>query len=146
MNSTVFTTVFSGVLVYVLGQMVLKLVIEPVHEMKKTIAQISHSFIEYDQFIGNPGQLLTERTNEVSLHLRKLSSQIHAHLYLIPLYSFTSRLFGLPERTKALEAARRLRGLSNGLHTANDKTHEINAKTIERVCDYLGIYMPDDER
>ena len=146
MNSTVLLTVLSGVLIYVLGQLVEKLVIEPVHEMKKTIALISQSFIEYDQFIHNPGLHETDKIDEVSRHFRKLSSQIRAHLYLVPLYRFMSRVFGLPERTKALEAAKWLRGLSNGLHTNHGQPHGTNAKTKEKICDYLGIYMPDDER
>lgn len=41
MNTTVFLTVISGVLTYVLGQLVLKLVIEPAQEMKKLIGQIA---------------------------------------------------------------------------------------------------------
>jgi len=34
MNSSVFLTVFSAVLTYVLGQLVLKLMIEPLQEIK----------------------------------------------------------------------------------------------------------------
>jgi len=36
MVSTVFLTVLSGVLVFVLGQIILKLIIEPVYQFKKT--------------------------------------------------------------------------------------------------------------
>ena len=54
MDWTVFLTVISGVLTYVLGQLVLKLVIEPVQETKRTIGQISHSLIEHGNVIQNP--------------------------------------------------------------------------------------------
>ena len=45
MNSTVFLTVLSGVITYVLGQLVLRLVIEPVQELRRTISVISHALI-----------------------------------------------------------------------------------------------------
>jgi hypothetical protein len=51
----VFWTVVSGTLVYILGQIAFKLVIEPVHDLKKTIGVISHSLIERESDIFNPG-------------------------------------------------------------------------------------------
>ena len=47
MTESVFFTIFTGVSIYLLGQIIVKLVIDPVHEMKKTIGQISHSMIMY---------------------------------------------------------------------------------------------------
>ncbi len=55
LEGTVFLTVFSGVLVYVIGQIIVKLVIEPIHEMRKTIGQISHSLNVRADVISNPG-------------------------------------------------------------------------------------------
>ena len=55
MDLTVFLTVLSGVLTYVVGQLVVKLVIEPVQEARRTIGQISHSLIEHAHVIANPG-------------------------------------------------------------------------------------------
>ncbi len=80
MNLTVFFTVLSGVITYIVGQLVLKLMLDPVHEMKKTIGQISHSLIEHANVIGNPGVHTQEVMHETSRHLRKLSSQLQAHL------------------------------------------------------------------
>ena len=64
----VFLTIISGVSVYVAGQLISKLVIEPVHEMKKTIGKISHSLIENGQVIANPGLIGKEREEETSMH------------------------------------------------------------------------------
>ncbi len=52
--SGVFWTVFSGTVIYVLGQLALKLVIEPIHDLKKTIGVISYSLIERANVIYNP--------------------------------------------------------------------------------------------
>ena len=52
--AVVFLTVFSGVITYILGQLALKLVVEPVQELKKTIGVIAHSLIERANVIYTP--------------------------------------------------------------------------------------------
>jgi len=146
MNTTVFLTVLAGVITYVLGQLILKLLIEPVNELKRTIGEIAHSLIEHANVIQNPGILKEEMMTETSRHLRKLSSQLEAHLYLIPMYSFTSKLFFLPSRDRLLSAARALMGLSNSVFRAEEGIYKQNARRVETVCDSLGIYMSEGDR
>lgn len=146
MDSTVILTVLSGVLTYVAGQLVLKLVIEPIQEMKKTIGHISHSLIEHGNVIANPGVPPVEVMRETSNHLRKLSSQLQSHLYLVPRYPLTSRFFLLPPQSKVLAASKALIGLSNSLDRPHEKVYEQNAKRVEGICDALRIYFPEDER
>lgn len=55
MDLTVFLTVLSGVMTFVIGQLIVKLLLDPVQDMKKTIAQISHTLIERENVIANPG-------------------------------------------------------------------------------------------
>ena len=43
----VFLTVFAGFATFALGQIVVKLVIDPVQEFKKVVADISHAVIEH---------------------------------------------------------------------------------------------------
>jgi hypothetical protein len=146
MNTTVFLTVMSGVVTYVLGQLVLKLAIEPVQEMRKTIAIISHSLIEHANIIQNPGVPPQEVMKETSQHLRRLSSQLHSHLYLVPCFTLTSWLFCLPTRANVLDASTALIGLSNSLYRAKDRIYEQNARRVEKVCDALGIYLAEEDR
>ena len=82
----VFLTVSSGTVTYVLGQLALKLVVEPVHDLKKTIGMISHSLIERANVISNPGLSPKDVNDETSRELRKLASQLLSHLCLIPCY------------------------------------------------------------
>ena len=42
----IFITVLSGVITFVLGQLIAKLVLDSVHDLKKTIGQISHALVE----------------------------------------------------------------------------------------------------
>lgn len=146
MDSTVFLTVFAGVTTYVLGQLILKLLIEPVHDLKRTIGEIAHSLIEHANVIQNPGVPKEEVMIETSRHLRKLSSQLEAHLYLIPKYLFTSKLFFLPSRNSVLSAARSLMGLSSSVFRATEGIYKQNARRVEKICDSLGIYLSEGDR
>jgi hypothetical protein len=146
MDLTVFYTVTSGVLTFVVGQVFVKLVLDPVHEAKRTIGQVSHSLIEYANVIANPGVPKVEVMQDASRQLRRLSSQLHSHLYLVPLYGATAVIFRLPSRSNLLAAARSLIGLSNGLHRATESIYEANARNAQNVCDKLGIYVPPEDR
>ena len=146
MDFTVFITVLSGVLTYVVGQLVVKIVIEPVQDARRTIGQISHSLIEHANVIANPGVPSEDVMRETAQHLRKLSSQLQSHLYLVPRYATTARVFALPSKDQLLLASKYLIGLSNSVYRATDRVYEHNASRVEKICDALSIYMPDDER
>lgn len=143
---TVFLTIIAGVLTFIVGQLILKLVIEPVQEMKRTIGQISHSLVEHANVIQNPGVPPMEVMRATSQHLRMLSSQLRTHLYLVPLYDRSAKIFFLPTRENVLSATKSLMGLSNSVYQATDRIYEFNSKRVENTCDALGIYYPDDER
>jgi len=146
MDWTVFLTVLSGVLTYVLGQLVVKLVIEPVQDMRKTIGLISHALIEHASIYHNPGVPTQDAMNETSRELRKLSSQLQAHLFLVPRYGVISRIFGLPLHASVLEASSALIGLSNSVFNARENIYEVNANRVAKICDSLGIYLPEGSR
>jgi hypothetical protein len=135
---TVFSTVLSGTLVYVLGQIILKFFIEPVQELKKTIGVISHSLIERGNVIGNPG--LGLQGFETEQELRNLAARLRSHLYLIPRYSATAQIFRLPPPPKILAASGALIGLANGVNKPDP--HRFNAQSLKIVCNSLGIYEP----
>jgi hypothetical protein len=138
----VFLTVLSGTLIYVLGQFGLKLVVEPVHELKKTIGAISFSLIERANVIFNPGLSPKDVNDETARELRKLASQLPPHLYLIPRYPVMARIFGLPVLAEILAASKAMMGLSNGVHEVHEGTLKSNARDFNTVCDSLRIYNP----
>ena len=146
MNSTVFLTVISGVITYVLGQLAVKLIIDPVQEMKKTIGQIALSLIERANVVANPGIPQKEVIDETTKHFRQLSSQLQSHLYLVPCYKLTAKVFRLPVMENVLRATSYLIGLSNSLHRADDRVYETNARRAEAIHDLLGIFMAAGER
>ncbi len=138
--AVVFLTVFSGVVTYILGQIALKLVIEPVQDLKRTIGVISHSLIERGNVIYNPGVPTRDVMDETSRELRKLASQLRSHLYLIPRYPLMAGIFRLPHHAGIEAASKALIGLSNGVHEAHENTHRVNTANVKTVCDSLRIY------
>ena len=60
MDYTIFWTVLSAVTSFVIGQVIVKLVIEPVQEMKKTVGQVAHALIDRAHVISSPGTLRGE--------------------------------------------------------------------------------------
>lgn len=146
MSGTVFWTVLSGVITYVLGQLAVKLLIDPIQEMKRTIGQIAHALIDLANVIANPGVPSRDVADAASKHLRSLSSQLQSHLYLVPAYSASASLFRLPKMAQVVEATGLLIGLSNSLHRATDHVYEHNAKRVEKIHDLLGIYIAPGDR
>lgn len=85
-KSVVFQTVISGVLVLVLGQLILKFLIEPYHEFLSTIGQIDNELKDYaniitnpvslDEFLKNPVRRI--KYNNCSERIRKLSCNLES--------------------------------------------------------------------
>lgn len=118
----VFLTVFSGVLVFVLGQIFLKLVIDPVHQLKRIISDISFALIQYANVWRSPG-LPYEEDKELikaSGEFHKLASLLNASRYLIPIYNQTRIIFFLPKGEELDSAGQNLIALSNLLQNSED--------------------------
>lgn len=111
----VFLTVFLGLLTFVLGQAFVKLVIDPVQEMRKTIGRIAHALTYLADVTSNPGIQSSDVNRDASKEFRKLSSELESHIYLVPLYPQTAQLFHLPIKSRVLEACKNMIGLSNSV-------------------------------
>lgn len=143
---TVVGAIVSGFTVFVLGQIAVRLWIDPVNELLKTIAGIAHTRVEHAQAIQTPGVMLPERYSEAAARLRVLSAQLHSHVFLIRPYRFIARFFHLPPRENLLDASKWLIGVANGVGSTSDRSIQSNVVKFENVCDALGIFIPADER
>ncbi|MCI0439395.1 MAG: hypothetical protein L0177_09720 [Chloroflexi bacterium] len=81
-----FWTIVAGVLVFVIGQAILKFVLEPLQEFRRTVSEIAHALIEYANVYGNPGLGDEQKLKDASSALRRLSSKLHSQMYLTPKY------------------------------------------------------------
>lgn len=75
---TILTTVVAGVLVFLVGQLVLKCVIEPVQALKATIARVSNLLLLYQAKLTNAAC-----EDAIAEDIKRLSADIIADSYHI---------------------------------------------------------------
>jgi hypothetical protein len=148
MFAIVATTIFGGVVVFVVGQVILKWFIEPIQQFKKTLAEISNTSVRYAHAIHNPDIVSPELRDEVYDKLRQLSGQLYADMELIPRspYPVLRWLFRLPSRDNVYNSANRLIGVANWMrsHSAYKLDHTI--RNVQAICDNLGLYTDPGDR
>ena len=72
----VFTTILAGVAVFVLGQILLKLVIEPVQKLREAIAEVAFYLANDHAVIHNAVTVEKELAQAAYSNLRQLGAQI----------------------------------------------------------------------
>ncbi|SFP85392.1 hypothetical protein [Hydrogenimonas thermophila] len=129
-----FATVISGVLIFVLGQLLLKLVVEPLQELKKEIALTLDSLFFYKYKISSPNANLEKDIFEVSSILRKHSSNLEVKSSIIPFYNCWYKLRILPSKKNIKKATNKLIGISNSLSPNNNNNNGIeNSFQVKEV-------------
>ncbi len=142
-------TVAGGVLVLMVGQLVQRFFIEPLHEQAKVVGEIAYALSYYAPVYANPtntvmrpdGVNLTDATEDA---LRALASRLIATTTAIRWHGLARLVFS-PPRKDVLDGAFALIGLSNSVRTGTSKG---NMETRDRVLKLLRInwraYEHDD--
>ncbi len=136
----VFGTVISGVLVFVASQVFMKLVLDPIDDQRRAIAEVTYRMIYFaNAFVGGP---FSPSTQEASTKLREASSRLWSTTGLIRGYE-TWRKIGLVTvpRADVENAAAKLMGLSN---TTGDRPDDGNDRRGRRdeIASLLKIPNP----
>ena len=126
-------TILGGVLVYVIGQLLSKFLIDPSHELKKAIGEVRFNLAFHASIIHSPIARTPERSDKAYEALLKSSCDLLAKVDAIPFYRLLSRIsFGfLPSEKSIQTAAMHLRGLSTYVHETGDKA-DSHVDTIEK--------------
>lgn len=137
-------TIIGGVVVFVIGQLISKFVIEPVHELRKAIGEVRYNLLFFAPDILTPIGRTKENCDRVRDALRKSSSDLYIRSEAIPLYSLASWLSrgSVPPRDQVADAAKWLRGLSTHMHETDEKvnSHIDNVRSmIIRIERDLGL-------
>ena len=154
---SIFWTVLSGVLVFVLGQILLKVVIEPIQELRKLKGEIV-SIISYYSNMHGPilvydewknidpedlkkhHSLLMSRKTEGSNNFRSCAGRLYGIYNNIGLKSYLYKWEVVPNGTQIQEAYDGLISLSNSVRSTDDPDAEKRANFYEKqVIDNLGI-------
>ena len=130
-------TIIGGVTIFVLGQVFLKFVIEPIHQLLAHIGEITHLLIYHSNVFLSMGELNTlGQTQNASQDFRKAGSELLARSHVIHWYGLWSILNILPNKDDIFHAHIELIGLSNGVL---DSVPEYNTKRLESIKTYLSL-------
>ena len=139
-----------GVIVFAASQYILKLILEPIVQLRKLLSEISHTLL------FNQAEVVAGNTKNEELHkaISILSAKLRSSVYLIPFYSLLNKLqiFGLPKKENILLACRELNRLSYGVlglgKDASIQAQE-NDDALDKISKLLNIetsYKLNDER
>jgi uncharacterized membrane protein YgaE (UPF0421/DUF939 family) len=115
MKDSVFLTVVTGVLVFVLGQFIIKLILEPLTEYRKNLGLLSSHLLKELNVI-----LHGDASEEITEELRRLSAMVLSSSYVVPLYSLFASILSLPSKEKLIEATRSLNVIISDLTFQNN--------------------------
>jgi len=143
-GSTIFYTVLSGTLVFVIGQIIQKFFIDPIHDQKKIIGDIADNLIFYAQIYANPAKETSDKYNEASKKIRELSSKLSSKTYLIPAYKYLTLFKVVKDINKIKEASRSLICISNRVYENGATKDGINlgiknSEEADKISELLNI-------
>lgn len=110
-------TILGGIIVLVIGQIITKFFIEPIHEQSKLIGDIAYSLTFYANIFSNPGNGKPEQMEEASKILRQQASQLLEKNYTIQWYWLWELLRVVPKQEDVIAASQSLIWLSNFIYS-----------------------------
>ncbi|MCX6705136.1 MAG: hypothetical protein NT162_02250 [Candidatus Woesebacteria bacterium] len=155
-------TTLLGFVVYVIGQVLTKFIIEPIQDQRRIIGEIADALIFYANKYRNlwgygtldlweseevkkekKEKYLTEKEkmDKISDTIRRLGSLLIAKTHMISFYKFWSILHIVKPMKNIITAKKALIGLSNQVDTANGDDLR---KYEEEIRSALGIFNPDN--
>jgi hypothetical protein len=125
----VFYIILAGVIIYVLGEIIVKIVIDPVQELKRVIADIAFKLIHYSHVFklstaADTSEEASEKTidreklEQAADEYRKLASMLNAGFRLVPFYPLIRVLFFLPGEADIIDARNELIEMSEEIFAA----------------------------
>ena len=115
---TAVVTVIIGVTVYAFSQIILKLIIEPVHKQDEIRSEIAHFLTYYSNVYSNPGLGTPQHTVAVN-KFRQLAALLISRTFLIRKYWFFSWIGLVLKKSDILKAHSSLIALSNSINLRN---------------------------
>jgi hypothetical protein len=123
-------TVLGGILIFLIGQYIVRFIIEPTIELKKTFSELS------TDILYNLGEISNASSDkDISLKLRKKSAEIVSKSEGILFYRFAQIFFHLPAKKNILKAARELNRVSAYMRQEIKDQHN-NFKDQVRSIDF----------
>lgn len=144
---TSIATILGAIVIFVVSQIVLKLVIEPVQQLKGSIGQTANTLLRYQVKITNYGN-----DEEVSATVKGHAADLMSKAEIISCYCVAQRIFGLPKKADIRSAAQELNLIGYSLMTAytqRQQPHEMppdifklsssNSKALAKIGKLLKV-------
>ena len=115
---TACITIFGGITVYVVGQLLVALFVEPIHRLRSLIGEIADSLSFYAPVYSNPSGVVNYqgKTSEATEVFRHQACQLNVRACAIPWYSLWAFFRLVRTKGKIGAASKELLGLSNSVH------------------------------
>jgi len=123
---SVVLTILSAVIIFLLSQFVLRIIIEPIIELRKAMGLISYTLLYYRSKLTNAAA-----NNNISDEVKKCSSKLLSTYSTIPFYNYLYKIFHLPSYKDLIEASKNL--------------NLIRSYMIEGHIDYLKSTNPESK-
>ena len=136
----IFLTIIAGVSVYVLGQFILRIIIEPIQELRKEIQLVISNCIYYEDIVLNMPNIEEDLIKEASITLRKRSSELESKASIVPLLDLFSKTNIVPNHKAISDISSALIGLSNvTVNNGDYRNNGENYKRLIRIEELLNI-------
>lgn len=142
----IYKTIIVGVSIFVIGQIVVKLFIDPVQEFRRSIAKVRLEIVRTSHILHNTDIHDRDKIDKVFNDYRSLSGELLAGLEVIPAYSFVCFVFLLPSRKRIMAASTNLIALSNWMMVGHDRKIGHIIKNDSELIDNLGFSVPKSQR
>ena len=129
----IFYTILAGVSVYVLGQSILKLFIEPIQELRKEIQLVISDCTYYEHIVLNMQHINEELIKEASRSLRKRAAELKSKASIVPFLNCFAKCNIVPTQQDISHISAKLIGLSNV--TTKDGDFKSNGANYGRLVE-----------
>lgn len=129
MDGSVFITIFAGVSVFVIGQIIIRVWLDPVVAVKEALGELNHHLLWHKAtVIGKAHDTLA-----IQEEIKRLSAKLHAKRNAVPFYQQSARIFGLPSEQDLLVASGCLNQICNLLHNERQQDREASRSPSSSV-------------
>ena len=139
---TIAGTVLSGVVVFIISQLIIEKYVKPYDEYKVLKGKVAYILVMYSNLYCNPVEYLFEYQEDFRQNCliaitetRRIAAEVSAFQQRV-----RKRMPGVPSKETLKEASKELIRLSNSyLSTQPDKAGEWNRETAEKIKNLLSI-------
>lgn len=128
---TTLSTIVPATLIFVIGQILTRFVLEPIQDQARTVGRIAFSLLAYADY--SPESQSSEKLEEASKNLRELAAQLRASRRVIPCYYVLSLLRCVISKRILLESSADLILWSNAIFTGDTRHYREHLAKLLKV-------------